>query len=385
MLATLTAHTAAYWGLTQIDRRPLRGACWFGSALGLGFLANGLAPMLPLLPVAAFVVWRSQHRQRSALLLLGSLLLSCMLAGAWLAALFATSPDYLAAFWQGELTQLSGSVQPLLSLQRLLLMLPWYAWPALPLAGWTLWAKRRQLATTPLALPMFAFLVALLVVSVWLGARSAPALLLLPPLVLLAVPGVTSLRRGAANAFDWFGMITFSFFAALTWIAWCAMVFGWPEKARQAGCPPGARFRWSLQCIRCRPCPAGDAGLVLDDCHQSPLTDARYHALDGGLTLFWLLIATLWMPWIDYGKTYRQVSAPCPGHFPKDANASPVPTSPILFSPLWTISTISARCRQNRLPARGVTAAGAWLGQRRRLGGWRLAPNLGGWSSSRAP
>lgn len=28
-----------------------------------------------------------------------------------------------------------------------------------------------------------------------------------------------------------------------------------------------------------------------------------------GLTLFWLLIATLWMPWIDYGKTYRPVSA----------------------------------------------------------------------------
>lgn len=308
MLATLTAHTAAYWGLTQIDRRPLRGACWFGSALGLGFLANGLAPMLPLLPVAAFVVWRSQHRQRSALLLLGSLLLSCMLAGAWLAALFATSPDYLAAFWQGELTQLSGSVQPLLSLQRLLLMLPWYAWPALPLAGWTLWAKRRQLATTPLALPMFAFLVALLVVSVWLGARSAPALLLLPPLVLLAVPGVTSLRRGAANAFDWFGMITFSFFAVLTWIAWCAMVFGWPA-------------RLAKQAVRLAPGFVGHfnvfaAGLALlatlvwcwmiVTSPRSPMRGIMHWM--SGLTLLWLLIATLWMPWIDYGKTYRQVS-----------------------------------------------------------------------------
>jgi len=28
-----------------------------------------------------------------------------------------------------------------------------------------------------------------------------------------------------------------------------------------------------------------------------------------GLTLFWLLIVTLWMPWIDYGKTYRHASA----------------------------------------------------------------------------
>ena len=28
-----------------------------------------------------------------------------------------------------------------------------------------------------------------------------------------------------------------------------------------------------------------------------------------GLTLFWLLLASLWMPWIDYGKTFRDVSA----------------------------------------------------------------------------
>ena len=27
-----------------------------------------------------------------------------------------------------------------------------------------------------------------------------------------------------------------------------------------------------------------------------------------GLTLFWLLVASLWMPWFDYGKTYRGVA-----------------------------------------------------------------------------
>jgi hypothetical protein len=28
-----------------------------------------------------------------------------------------------------------------------------------------------------------------------------------------------------------------------------------------------------------------------------------------GLTTIWLLLMTLWLPWIDYGKTYRGVSA----------------------------------------------------------------------------
>lgn len=46
------------------------------------------------------------------------------------------------------------------------------------------------IAHASLALPIFAFLVTLLAIITYLGARSTTALLLLPPLVLLAVPGV---------------------------------------------------------------------------------------------------------------------------------------------------------------------------------------------------
>jgi 4-amino-4-deoxy-L-arabinose transferase-like glycosyltransferase len=309
MLATLTAHTAAYWGLTLLVRRPQRGAFCFGTAFGLGLLTNGIAAMLPLLPVAALVVWRCENRERAALLLLASLLLAAALAGWWLAALSLSEPGYLTAFWQGELAQLLGNAQPLLSIQRLLLMLPWYAWPALPLAAWTLWAKRRNLTTLPLALPIFAFLVALPLVGVYLGARSAPALLLLPPLVLLAVPGVATLRRGAANAFDWFGMITFSLFALLAWIGWSALVFGWPERlaAQALRLAPGFVAHISLLAA----CFALVATLVwvwlIVTSPRSPMRGIMHWM--AGLTLFWLLIAMLWLPWIDYGKTYRQVSA----------------------------------------------------------------------------
>lgn len=309
MLATLTAHAAAYWSLALLDRKPLRGAVCFAFALGLGFLANGLAPMLPLLPVAAFAVWRSANRRRLALLLLAALLLAGVLGGWWLAFLFFAAPTYLAGLLQSELTQFSTNSQPLLNLRELLFMLPWYAWPAFPLAGWTLWAKRRQLTSLSLALPIFAFVVSLVIVGITLGARSVPALLLLPPLVLLAVPGVSSLRRGAANAFDWFGMITFSLFALLAWIGWSAMVFGWPERlARQAvHLQPGFVGHFSG--------PASGFAVLatllwcwlIATSVRSP-TRGIMHWM-AGLTLFWLLIVTLWMPWIDYGKTYRQASA----------------------------------------------------------------------------
>ncbi|MBE2258771.1 MAG: hypothetical protein H6942_07660 [Candidatus Accumulibacter sp.] len=309
MLATLTAHTAAYWGLSQLSRRPLRGASCFGLALGLGFLANGLVPMLPLLPIAAFVVWRSEKRQRAALSVLASLLLASAVAGTWLLGLLLSSPAYLAAFWQVELAQLSDGAQPLLSLLHFSTLLPWYAWPALPLAGWTLWVKRRQLASTPLALPIFAFLVTLAVNSAYLGARSAPALLLLPPLVLLAVPGVASLRRGAANAFDWFNMITFSFLAALAWLGWSAMVFGWPARlARQASrLEPGFVGQFSSFNVAFALLGTLAWCWLIVTSPRSPMRGIMHWM--AGLTLFWLLIATLWMPWIDYGKTYRPLSA----------------------------------------------------------------------------
>jgi 4-amino-4-deoxy-L-arabinose transferase-like glycosyltransferase len=313
MLAALTAHTAAYWGLSLLGRQPAKGAAIFGLALGLGFLANGLAPMLALLPIAAFMLWRNENRKRAALMLLGSLLLAASIGGLWLLLLLAKAPQFFAAFWQSELDQL-GTTTPLLNnIQHYLTLLPWYAWPALPLAGWALWAKRRILRTLPLAWPIFSFTATLIVLGLSLDARSAPALMLLPPLVLLAVPGITSLRRGAANAFDWFGMITFTAFAGLAWLIWSAMVFGWPERlARQiVRIEPGfvghfsavnAAFALLMTLTWC---------WLIATSPRSPMRGIMHWM--AGLTLFWLLVATLWMPWIDYGKTYRPLSASLSG------------------------------------------------------------------------
>ena len=54
--------------------------------------------------------------------------------------------------------------------------------------------------------------------------------MLLAPLALLGAHGVARLRRGAANALDWFGVMTFSFFAGLIWLGYVAMMTGVPPK-----------------------------------------------------------------------------------------------------------------------------------------------------------
>lgn len=97
----------------------------------------------------------------------------------------------------------------------------------LPLAIWILWLHRRQPA--PLAFPLAGALVGLL----WFLSGASRQLSLLAatiPLTLLAAAGADRLRRGAANAFDWFGLMTFSFFACLVWLGASAQALDWPPK-----------------------------------------------------------------------------------------------------------------------------------------------------------
>lgn len=308
MLLPLAAHAAAYWALAMLDRRPWTAGAAFGAALGVGVLGGGLAAMAVLLPVALIAFALSDAKRKTGPALLAGLLLALALFALWLLPLAIQHPAWLAAWLAAELAQFGSPQRPLANALGYLNLLPWYAWPALPLAAWTLWSKRRQLAGPELALPLAGF------VLLWLGlcftweARSVPALLLLPPLVLLAVPGVASLRRGAANGFDWFAMITFTLFAGLLWAGWSAMVFGLPARlAKQVvRLEPGfvGSFDGLAFAVAVLACLAW-LWLIVTSA-RSPFRGMTHWA--AGVTLFWLLASTLWLPWVDYGKTYRPLA-----------------------------------------------------------------------------
>ena len=311
MLAALAAHTAAYWALTLLPRRAGLSSLIFGGALSASFLANGLLPVITLLPVmtVALLCYSSSLREK-LFFFLTACGLGSVIAGMWLFFLYQSAPDYLASFFRAEFAAFGHSTPLVVNLGRYLNLLLWYAWPALPLACWALWAKRRSLTTPMIALPLLAFIFNLVILG-WLASlRSPTALLLLPPLVLLCVPGVATLRRGAANAFDWFAMMTFTFFTGIAWIGWSALTLGWPERlARQAvRLEPGfvignfdvAAFLFALTFT------AIWFWMIITT-PRSPMRGVMHWM--SGLTLFWLLIASLWMPWIDYGKTFRPLAA----------------------------------------------------------------------------
>lgn len=309
MLVSLAGHAAAYWALALMPRKPQRATAIFGLAVGLGFLGNGLAPMLALLPVGFAAFWLAANRGEAARVLTGGTLLGLAIATPWPILVAALDPGYFAQWLASELAQVGKPENSLQTAGTYLTMLPWFAWPALPLALWTLRSKRRNLDAACYRLPLLATAAVWLTLSITFEARSSSALLLLPPLALLAAPGVATLRRGAANAFDWFGIMCFSFFCLLVWIGWTAMQTGWPPALamRVGKLAPGfaAEFRLLPFVVAALVTLAWGWMLTTGQRQRSPWR-GLVHWL-GGLTTLWLLLLCLWLPWIEYGKSYRPV------------------------------------------------------------------------------
>jgi 4-amino-4-deoxy-L-arabinose transferase-like glycosyltransferase len=141
---------------------------------------------------------------------------------------------------------------------------------------------------------------------------------MLPPLALLATPGALSLRRGAASAFDWFAMMSFSVFAALVWVAWSAMALGWPERlARRATIlRPGFVGQVDLLALAIGVLATVWWLWLIVTAPRSPYRSITHWTL--GFTTIWLMATSLVLPWFDYGKTYRPVAEAIARALPAD-------------------------------------------------------------------
>ena len=309
-IAFLAAAAGLYYGLALLPLRPLLGGAVAGGALGIGFLAAGLPALVTLGPLLMLLPLISSHLRTptAARGMLAALAVAAPLILAWPLALYARQPAAFGLWWGTELAELRVVAGSPLAVWSFLKLLVWFAWPALPLALWTLWRERHRLGEPRTLIPLTSFVLLLAVQSVFTEPRSLNLLPLLPPLVLLAAPATLSLRRGAANAFDWFGMMTFSLLAGLIWLGWAAMVFGVPPQIAKnlARLEPGFVARFSAFAL------AVSLGLtfawlwLIFASPRSPQRGTTHWA--AGITLCWGLLMALWLPLIDYDRTYRPVA-----------------------------------------------------------------------------
>lgn len=313
---------AEMWALSAVGDSHWQG--WLILSIVL------IALVLTCPPIIAFacllLAWStllSQGREQdgaSTKICLRNLSIATLIAGiavaAWLSWLDHNESAAYTHWQQQWLPGFSTATEFSGRLLRVSNALLWFAWPALPIACWSVWKFRRHLREPAFAMCLSACLLILLSLVWNRPLRPVTLLPLLPPLVLLATPGLLNLRRGAANAFTWFGAMSFSLFIALIWLGWLAMLSGWPPKIARnfARLEPGFVLQFQPLAVA--------AGLLLTAAWcwlimRQPKSNYRGAITwAAGMTALWGLVMALWLPWIDYGKTYRNVSHELKAHLP---------------------------------------------------------------------
>jgi len=302
----IAGFVVSLWGLSVWRQEPLRGGLIFGAGIGIGFLGAGIESVALQLVTGLVLAGHPAWRTRGSLvawLAATAVALALMLPWPWL--LQQQAPALFDLWWSAE----QASLTPRGGFSRdHLELLAWASWPVLPLAVWALWLERRHLLKPPSAMLLAATTVALL--AFFAGAPRPTALMpALVPLILLAAATAGRLRRGAANAFDWFGMMTFTLIAALIWLGGIAMLTGEPARVAKNFSKPAPGFiaeTSTLPMVLAIAVSVGWIAVMLRTPSSPWRAMARWSV---GLTTIWLLLVALWLPWIDYGKTYRSVSA----------------------------------------------------------------------------
>lgn len=313
MMAALAGLSAVYAGLALAPTNSRRASLLIGGGVAGVLLGHGLTLTPALLLTAAVAIGLSPAPRTGIRTAAGGLAIGLALSAPWFILLAAVSPSELSGWWAGESRQFAAVASVGANTARWGELLAWFTWPALPLALWALWANRKELADRRFGLPLAACVAMLVNLTLVFEARVVAALAILPALALLAVPGTLALRRGAASGFDWFGRMTFGLIAGLVWLGWMAMNFGVPAKIARnfAKLAPGFEAPMNLVATVIA-AAATILWLWLIIVRESPRLRPPLRPLAhwvGGTTLIWVLITSLWLPWIEYGKTYRGVAA----------------------------------------------------------------------------
>lgn len=322
-LGLLAGFAMMLYGYALSSRSPLLSGLLLGTGLGIGFMTKGfIAPVL-FVSISTLLLAFGNWRTRAYLSTLAIAALSALpWLGIWPALLYQRSPElFMEWAWQNNIgnwllfVKAAGSSSFIFYFK----MLPWFAWPALPLAIWGIWDSRHKiLLQRDGQLLLISFLAILSSLSLVPYSEEVFGLPVLLPIVLLATMALPKVRRGAANALDRFGIITFGFIALLMWWGWEGLIAGnntivsrWLREYQSEFIPTfdlvpfliamTATFMWLIFVWR-----------VGRSIRRSVVNWAA------GVTLLWVLSMTLWLPWLDFNKSYRTMVVSLAEALPKE-------------------------------------------------------------------
>ncbi|MEW6704152.1 MAG: hypothetical protein AB1430_04810 [Pseudomonadota bacterium] len=292
-LAQLCSAVLFLWGLAAAPFRGVRAVLAVLAALPL--LAASGAPAMAL-GIGLWGTWVClRHPPEGA-------------PRFWRWAAIATLAGALAGWALGTWAVRWHFTPDFAQLRQLLRLFLWFLWPAWVLALWTLWRWRQHLAQPHLSLPLGMAVIAASS-CIAMGGSDRALMLGLPAMAVLAAFALPTFKRSTSAAIDWFSVFFFTGAALFAWVMYIAMQTGVPAKpaANVAKLAPGFTPVFSL--VELLAALAGTlAWLWLVRWRTGRHRHALWKSLvlpASGVALCWLLVMTLWLPIVDYDRSYR--------------------------------------------------------------------------------
>ncbi|MGV0959626.1 MAG: hypothetical protein ACOYB1_07270 [Limnohabitans sp.] len=299
-LSQLCLASLLFFGLSTLPRHRLQS----GMAIAIGMLGLTLsgAPSLALwLGIGGSwlraVAQPDPAQRRLSMLDLGLLALICLLCITTAGAL---------DLWRWRVV-----AHQMVDVHILAKLLMWFTWPAWPLALWSLWRWRDQLSQgwryPHLGLPLWFAMVS--VGTTWFTGLTDRALLVsLPAVATLAAFALPTLRRSLSAWIDWFTLLFFSVCALIVWVVWISMQTGVPAQPaiNVARLVPGFVPEFSLPTLALAlAATLAWLGLVKWRIghHRTALWKSMVLPASGAV-LCWLLVMSLWLPLLDFSRSY---------------------------------------------------------------------------------
>jgi 4-amino-4-deoxy-L-arabinose transferase-like glycosyltransferase len=312
------------FGLATSERRPIAGGIALGIGTGVAFMSKG-AIGLGILAVTAVVLlyfpgWRTAHRRKS---LAVAAVVAAPAVIAWPAALNLTSPELFNAWlWINNLGRFFGFARlgeshGLWFYPLTLFWLSFPVWPFAIAACRAAWIRKE--GHEALLLPLIAFLVTIGILMFAWQSRAIYALPALLPLSLLAAAGLSHAPRWFVEGLQRWSMWLFPVVAGLLWLAWLAVGLDLPwavDKVTQR--EPG--FLLPIEPSTVAIALAGSALWWLASRRRRISAENSVCVWVAGLTTFWLILLTLWVPYLDYGNSYVTTAASMQPVLPRDAS-----------------------------------------------------------------
>ena len=314
-----------YRAVRYVETPSVRNAALIGLSLGALILSRGwLTPLVLALTLLLCTRFLAMPVARTVAHVAQAGTAALVIAALWIvpALLLPSAMSPVEQWMAWNLNQVG--LPTLATLKSFFRVGIWFFWPAWPFAAWAIYAWRRQSHLLHIVLPL-SFIVALsLLIICDPLLESGDLLKLLPPLAIMAAFGLPTMKRGTINAIDWFSVIVLSMMAALVWVYYVAKLTGVPAQFAKNVLKLVPGFVPQLSVLPVAVAAIATLGwLVLVQWRISRQPSVLWRAVvlsSGGLILIWVLAMTLFIPEINYARSYASTARELAARVPAGSN-----------------------------------------------------------------